>query len=66
MGLGVISSTDPWHSGPTIPQKQGFAKTPGWLRPAQLIESWNRLFVAGLMPLGGIRGLREPSAPRGD
>jgi hypothetical protein len=52
VGLGVISSTGPWRSGLTIPQKQGFAKTPGWLRPAQLIERWNRLFAAGLLPPG--------------
>jgi len=55
VGLGMISSTDPWRSGLTIPQKQGFAKTPGWLRPAQLIERGNRLFAAHLMSPGGIR-----------
>ena len=66
MGLGMLSSTDPWRSGLTIPQKQRFAKTPARLCPAQLIERWNRLFAAGLLPPGGIRGRTEPIALRGD
>lgn len=66
MGLGVIFGTDPWRSGLTIPQNQCFAKTPGWLRPAQLVEGWDYLFAAGLMPPGSIRGRREPVALRGD
>ena len=66
MGLGVIFGTDPWRSGLTIPQNQGFAKRPRWLRPAQLVERWDYLFAADLMPPGGIRGRRESVALRGD